>query len=207
MNDQEHQPDMSSRTVPRGTPPLDPHGAARRRFARIGTGAAGVILTLHSQPGMAAAGKVCTTPSGFTSMTSDSNSPQQSCEENRSHGYWKKHPDEWKSRAGVDHEALFGNVFRVAGNYETIAGVTLMEIVDPTEAVKAVDHNNVAMQTVAAWLNARAANYAGLPTVLSEQRVMTIWDDFVTQGYYLPGPGATVWTGAQIAEYFESTFR
>jgi len=34
-------------------PALSAKGAARRRFTRVGTGAAGVLLTLHSQPGMA----------------------------------------------------------------------------------------------------------------------------------------------------------
>lgn len=205
MDDQENQAALPQ--APAGLPALDTRGAARRRFARLGAGATGVILTLHSQPGMTAEILRCETPSGFMSRTPNSRSPQNACEYNRSHGYWKNHPEEWKSRAGVDHLALFGTVFPAVGNYADLADATLMQVLDPTREIKTIDAQNVAMQTVAAYLNARAAQYAGQPTVLPEHLVMTIWTDFVTKGYYSPDLGATFWTGGQIAFYLESTFR
>jgi hypothetical protein len=206
MDHQENQASLPPATA--GLPALDTRGTARRRFARLGAGTAtGVILTLHSQPGMTAEGLRCETPSGFMSRTPNSRSPQNACEYNRSHRYWKTHPEEWKSRAGVTPRTRFGRVFPTSGNYADLAGVTLMEVLDPSPAIKAIDAENVAMQTVAAYLNARAAQYAGQPNVLPEDRVLAIWTDFVTKGYYSPDLGATFWTGGQIAFYLESTFR
>lgn len=203
-----HEQNPPAMRAAAGRPSLDPKGAARRRFTRIGAGATGVILTLHSQPGMAAMNNaMCVAPSGFMSMTAASRSPQDSCSYNRSHGYWKNHPEEWKSRAGIDYGAKFGKIFRASGRYAELADVTLMEVMDPTPAIKAIDQNNVAMQSVAALLNARAAAYAGVPSVLPEESVMEIWNEFAAKGYYTPSSGASIWSGAQTAEYLESTFR
>lgn len=214
-NRENHLPMAPGIEAAAGTPSLDSKGAARRRFTRLGAGATGVILTLHSQPGMAAKGlgaganpMICVAPSGFVSVTtSASRSPRDACAYNRSHGYWKTHPEEWKSRAGIDSEAKFGTVLRATGNYAGLADVTLMGVIDPSKEVKQIDQNNVAMQTVAALLNARASSYAGVPTLLSEETVMEIWNEFVVQGYYTPGTGNAIWTGADIAAYFETTFR
>src|SRR5688500_1051589 len=119
MNNKEQNLPLSPDMPPAsGIPPLDPKDAARRRFARISAGATGVILTLHSQPGMAIGNAMCVAPAGFMSMTSASRSPQDSCSYNRSHGYWKTHPEEWKSRAGIDYNAKFGKIFRATGRYE-----------------------------------------------------------------------------------------
>jgi hypothetical protein len=209
MDGREQNASMPPDTQARPAPLLDAKGLARRRFTRAGAGAAGVILTLHSQPGMAADVLPCVSPSGFMSMKPGASArPQQSCSYNLSHGYWKKHPDEWQTRAGMSSAALFGTLFACSGNYVGLANVTMMQVVDPTDAVKAIDHSNVAMQCVSALLNARAARIAGIPSVLPEEKVMEIWNDFVTKGYYAPGgKGATPWTGGQIATYLESTFR
>lgn len=208
MEDQEQNspmlPDMQA-----APPPLDPKGVARRRFARAGAGATGVILTLHSQPGMAAFSKTqCNSPSGYMSMKPGASAkPQISCSYNRSHGYWKNHPNAWKTMAGMDSSAKFGSFFRCTGSYVALANVTMMQVINPSPAIKAIDRNNVAMQCVAALLNARAARLAGIRTVLPEDEVVEIWNQFVTSGVYVPSKGAAPWSGAVIASYLESTFR
>ena len=63
------------------------------------------------------------------------------------------------------------------------------------------------MQCVAALLNARTAQFKGLPTVLPADEVVDIWNQFATRGSYTPVKGATPWSGAVIAAYLESTFR
>ena len=208
MDDQEKNPPVSPDTQTAAIPQLDAKGLARRRFTRVSAGATGVILTLHSQSGMASVEAGCFSPSGFMSMKPGASArPQQSCSNNRSHGYWKTHADSWKSDAGISPETRFGRVFLCAGGYADLANVTLMQVVDPDNTVKRIDKSNVAMQTVAAYLNARSAKFRGIPSVLPEERVMEIWNSFVTKGYYSPAPGATPWTGADIAGYFETTFR
>jgi hypothetical protein len=182
---------------------------ARRRFARAGVGATGVILTLHSQAGMPIFSKtLCKSPSGYMSMKpGTSASPQVSCSHNRSHGYWKNHADEWKSSAGMDSSTKFSKFFQCTGNYVGLADVTMMQVIDPSDVVKKIDHGNVAMQCVTALLNARVARNAGLPTVLPEDKLIEIWNQFVSQGFYTPVKGAMPWSGADIAAYLESTFR
>jgi hypothetical protein len=209
MDTQDKTTPISADTQATPQPLLDPKGIARRRFARASAGATGVILTLHSQPGMAAFSKsMCNSPSGYMSMKPGASAkPQVSCSANRSHGYWKTHPNAWKTMAGMDSSAKFGSVFRCTGSYIGLGNVTMMQVIDPSKTVKAIDRNNVAMQCVAALLNARAAQQSGIRTVLPEDEVIEIWNQFVTRGYYAPTKGAEPWSGAVIAAYLESTFR
>jgi hypothetical protein len=146
-------------------------------------------------------------PSGFMSPTTGSRSPQVACSHNRSRDYWKSSPDAWHTRANIDYNAKFGTIFPATGRYAGLADVTLMEVLNPSEAVKEIDHNHVAMQSVVALLNARSASYAGMPSVLPEESVMEIWNEFAVHGYYTPSSRASLWSGPQVAEYLESTFR
>jgi hypothetical protein len=209
MENQEKNSPMSPDTQAVPVPPLDAKGLARRRFARVGAGTTGVILTLHSQPGMATFSKsMCKSPSGYMSMKpGTSGQPQVSCSYNRSHGYWKTHPSEWRSAAGMDSSTKFSKFFRCTGAYSGLANVTMMQVIDPSKTIKAIDRNNVAMQCVAALLNARTAQTKGLPTVLPVDEVVDIWNQFATRGSYTPVKGALPWSGAVIAAYLESTFR
>lgn len=208
MDAQDKTTPLSPDTQATPQPLLDPKGIARRRFARAGAGATGVILTLHSQPGMAAFSKtMCKSPSGYMSMAPGASAkPQMSCSANRSHGYWKNHPNAWRTSAGMDPNAKFGSFFSCTGKYVGLADVTMMQVINPSRAIKAIDRNNVAMQCVAALLNARAARNAGIATVLPEDKVIDMWNQFAN-GYYSPGTGLAPWSGADIAAYLESTFR
>lgn len=206
---------------------LGARGAARRRLAKAGLGAGGVLMTLSSKSALAAG---CVTPSGFVSATLNaSQNPRYSCSSNGSHGYWKNHQDAW-SATGVRPEDPFGAHFQTGAGYGHLKDVPLIGILDPQSYFAQTgedsgqkkgkgggegqgvppdfDPNNVAMQTVAAYLNARLAQATGdTRTVLTPEQVKTIWADYVFKGSYLPQPNATPWGGAQIAYYFESTFQ
>lgn len=208
MEDQEHHSAQVQET--QAGPELDAHGAARRRFTRAGTAAAGVILTLHSQPGMATNGNyggVCASPSGFMSIKTASHNPQNSCSTNRSHGYWKTHSNVWRSSCGLHPDTPFTSVLEARGAYAGLKDYTLMQILAPNKAVKMIDRNNVAMQMITALLNARLSARLGIPSVLPEDKVVAIWDEFTIKGSYTPSGSAKPWSGAQLAGYLETTFR
>lgn len=214
MEDQEGRsvPANEAQAAPeaQAVPQLDARGAARRRFTRAGAGAAGVILTLHSQPGMATNGSfggVCASPSGFMSIKTASHNPQNSCSANRSHGYWKTHSNVWRSSCGLNPDTPFTSVLAARGAYAGLKNCTLMEILAPSKTVKTIDRNNVAMQVVTALLNARMSARRGIPSVLPEDKVVAIWDEFTIKGSYTPSGSAKPWTGAQLAGYLETTFR
>jgi hypothetical protein len=208
-DDAESAPDAAAQE-----PQISAQGAARRRFTKAGIGVSGVILTLVSQPGMATGTTpvYCASASGFQSLTApgapkNSHSPANSCTANRSHGYWKNHVSEWKSRCGTDSTALFGYVFSCTGARRELGKYTLLEVLTQPAAEKPYDPNNVAMQIVTALLNARAAKRSGLTSVLPEERVFEIWNEYVNTNGYVPTAGARPWTGAEIANYLVSTFR
>ena len=191
-------------------PQLDAHGASRRRFTRAGAGAAGVILTLHSQPGMATNGHyggVCASPSGFMSIKTASHNPQNSCSYNRSYTYWRDNSRSWKSRCGTHAETRFVDVLEPRGAYRGLKHVTLLQILQQTKEVRAIDRSFVALQCVTALLNARASQRAGIPSVLPEDQVVRIWDEFSLRGSYKPSGSARPWSGLEIAAYLQTTFR
>lgn len=185
------------------------HGAApanhaRRRFARAGLGASGVILTLASQPGMAAT-RVCKSPSGSLSGGLQSRPTDQTlvCG-GLSPGYWKNHEQhKWPgSVCPVDRQNKLATTFKSvypggAANsvYDTL---TLLQMLEDNAA--AGDTYNVGMHLAAAFLNVKSGNISYL-TVTSLQNM---WYALITYGYYTPHAGIQ-WGAEQIKLYLEST--
>ncbi|MEW6021288.1 MAG: hypothetical protein AB1807_04010 [Pseudomonadota bacterium] len=191
-------------------PQLDARGASRRRFTRAGAGAAGVVLTLHSQPGMATFGHyggVCASPSGFMSIKSASHNPNNSCSNNHSYTYWRDNHRSWKSRCGTRPETRFVEVLAPRGAYAGLKNMTLLQILQQTKEVRAIDRSFVALQIVTALLNARASRNSGIASVLPEDKVVAIWDEFTIKGSYRPSGSARPWTGLEISAYLQTTFR
>lgn len=174
---------------------ISPQGAARRRFAKVGLGASGVIMTLVSQPGMAA--NVCTPPSGFLSGAWASQNPNSVCF-GRSPGYWKEHPELWAATLG---EVKFSRTFTLSSHTAALSPYTLFEVVDSTKVPNDADKHNVAMHIVAAFLNARYDKVSVLP----EARVREIWNEYSSTGFYTPNAGAAKWDGEAIVKYLKST--
>lgn len=195
---QEQHEQATDAPAAQGNAAISARGAARRRFAKAGMGASGVLLTLASQPGMAAT--VCTTPSGFLSGTWASHAPNNPCL-GVSPGYWKNHHDEWKGSAGTDGTARFSFVFPTTLRTSALKAYTLFEVVDPTVVVNGSDPDNVAMHIVASLLNVRS----GRISVMNEERVREIWREYASTGYFTPSAGAKKWNGYEITEYLKST--
>jgi len=218
MEDQEDRgaPANEAQEVPPGeaalaaAPALDARGASRRRFTRAGAGAAGVILTLHSQPGMATFGSyggVCASPSGFMSIKTASHNPNNSCSNNRSYTYWRDNARSWTSRCKTRPDTRFSEVLSPRGAYAGLKNFTLLQILQQSKEVRAIDRSFVALQVVTALLNARASEALGIPSVLPEDKVVAIWDEYSLKGSYKPSGSAKPWSGLQIAGYLQTTFR
>lgn len=183
-------------------PGISRQGAARRRFAKAGLGASGVILTMTSQPGMATE-MTCSGASAFGYLTPASHTHAKTACDGRSPGYWKNWPNQWQG-AYTSSAAKFGDTFNCFGISSTLPQMTLLETLDPPKEFKKggvdPDPDNVARHIIAALLNARSGRVPQLP----ETKVFEIWNDYARTGHYSPRPD-TDWDGAMIVIYLQST--
>ncbi len=170
---------------------LSPVGAARRRFTRAGVAASGVLLTLHSQPGMAV--EVCTTPSGSLSGGLQSfRGPPPTCA-GRSPGYWKNHS--WPR--GCNKNEPFTRIFSCNSlNAKTYGTTSQSAILDP----KQWDRNGIGRHLMACYLNVQA----GLSTFQTTAMLQRIWLEYQAKGYYAPTAGVK-WDGGKIVDYLQGT--
>jgi hypothetical protein len=204
MDNQDKNAPLSSDSQIAPVPLLDAKGVARRRFARAGAGATGVILTLQSQPAMATY-RTCVAPSGFTSATT-SLTPTRACTNNEDPSYWESYPRKWSSRAFVEHTELFGSYFKYGGGYQSLAELSLYDVLcRKSEKVIAADPSGISRLCVAAWLNARMNQQSA--AVLTPERVVDIWKQYAEKGEFAPEPKATPWQGSYIFSYLRTTFR
>lgn len=189
------------------TPPLTAKGAARRRFTRAGAAASGVLLTLHSQPGMAAA--VCATPSGFLSAQVSARNPDASTCSGRSPGVWlqslqprghgKNNPGhvDWP----VSPDTLFRSVFttNLAMSSKLGSDKATLEYVlannDPS-----FDPNNLGSHLVAAYLNV----LSGRSTFQTVPMLTNIWNNLRDYGVFHPTAGVD-WYAKDVVDYLSST--
>lgn len=179
------------------TPGLSERGKARRRLAKAGAGA-GVLLTLESKQAMATSA-MCRSPSGSLSGGLSSHYGTAPVCKGLSPGYWKNH-DNWP----IPRTTMFASVFSVPGDY-TKCDLTKT----PTSYLcanmltllthQSFDQNNLAMQTIAAYLNI----LSGRISFLSLETLQAMWREVTTTGYYNPTAGVT-WTRVQVARYLDS---
>lgn len=185
-----------------------PVDSSRRRFARASLGATGVILTLTSQPGMAAA-RVCKSPSGSLSGGLQSQPSNQTlvCG-GLSPGYWTQHLSQWPAGAipesGENGKGKFGktatkfaSVFP-GGGTTFLQNATLLECLEDNNPSN--DPHNLAMHLVAAYLNV----LSGKISYLTVPALQQIWHDVITYGYYSPSAGVQ-WDAYAVKIYLEST--
>jgi hypothetical protein len=178
---------------------LSGRGATRRRLAKAGVGAAGVLLTLESRATMSP--MMCKAPSGALSGGLSSHyGPAPVCQ-GRSPGYWKNHPGVWP----VPTTTFFADVFYVAGNRRSCTVKTkntnylcstMMFLVSP----QSFDKYNLAMHAIATYLNIKS----GKISFLSVETLLNMWYEVQTKGMYTPTAGVT-WNAEQVKNYLQAT--
>lgn len=193
---------------------LSAKGAARRRFTRAGTAASGVLLTLHSQPGMAAL--ICAGPSGHQSSLVSARPNDPGACAGRSPGYWKNVEDgpttgkpgkgpqtplpnkQWP--AGATADTLFRTVFGCTpGMAQTYGSDSCtLDWIMGTNA--GWDQHNLGSHMVATYLNI-LAGFIGFLTV---PKLVNIWNELRDYGHFTPTAGVQ-WDAEQVVAYLKGT--
>jgi hypothetical protein len=185
---QEQQPGTSGAPAETTPAPLTSKGAARRRMA----GAAGVIMTMASQPGMAATA-VCTSPSGWLSGGL-SRAPASACN-GVSPGYWNNPKKSWTS-TGVSRDTPFSDIFDCGGCESTYGMKTMGAMMSP----QSFDTENIGRHLAATYLNV----VSGRISFLTAHDVQKIWYDY-RHGGYKPFNANHIWTTREIVDYLKKT--
>ena len=180
---------------------LSAKGAARRRFTRAGAAASGVLMTLHSQPGMAAI--VCATPSGHASALVSARNPDavscaglspgvwlQSTQPRGKHGNTPGHVT-WP----ISQETKFGKIFTTNKKIGTYTLENVLENTDPS-----VDPDNLGAHLTAAYLNV----LSGRSSFQNENMLVNIWNELQNHNVFHPSAGID-WTAKDVVEYLRST--
>lgn len=192
---------------------LSAQGAARRRFTRAGAAASGVLLTLHSQPGMAQV--MCTTASGFQSLQGGSHNPRVATCGGSSPGVWgqsldarganKNTPGEVTWPQGLDaNQKLFRDWFpaTASGRWAQLAGdqATLKKVL--TSDDNHFDPANFGAHLVACYLN----KITGLSPYPDEKTLTDMWVAISGGQLYYPNGGAKGWNVDYCKYYMTSTW-
>ena len=198
---------------------LAPHGLARRRFARVGAGATGVLMTLSSPSGMAQV--ACVSSSAAAShAVAYTHAPEAAATcDGKSPGFYKNNPDQWPAMIPSNTTLKFGDVFAVNANYAQLGSMTLMQVfevgngggngggkdkgkggtaplinLDP-------DPENVGSHFLAAYLNLKSDR----ADVLDEATLKRMWREYMDTGgghigYYQPS-AKVKWYGKDLVHY------
>ena len=203
---------------------LSASGAARRRFTRAGAAASGVLLTLHSQPGMAAV--VCAGPSGFQSGLISARPNDPGACAGRSPGFWKNTdpapggssngngkgkgkggkgptptplPDKvWP--AGALPTDKFRSVFTCTLEMNSTYGSDTCTLDYILGNGPTFDKHKLGAHLVAAYLNV-LAGYSGFQTV---PMLQNIWNELRDTGHFCPTAGVQ-WDAQQVVDYLTGT--
>jgi len=197
---EERHPSESDPVVPHpdaAAATLSVKGKARRRFARAGAGATGVLLTLHSQPGMActycgisASAAVSAVGQKKTIGTLSHHGPAAVCNGIR--------PIDWCSHTwptGCKPTDSFGKHFscKIGSAYADTSCKDIM-------AGASCDQSRMAQHMLAAYLNvlSKRVNF------LSIESLRAVWLEWVTKGYYAPMAGQK-WYANDIVGFLYGT--
>lgn len=168
---------------------------SRRKFTGAGLGVS-AIFTLASQPVLAAV--TCKSPSGFASGNLSQRGTPILCS--------GQSPDQWLSITTADAilDAKFHSVFARSGtvNY----GGTTAADGPSMKQVMGLSAGSTAPQPLGKEFAAALVNIRkGLipPAILSETRLITMWNELLSTGIFMPIAG-TSWNPAQVITYLQS---
>ncbi len=194
-------PDSGADSVaPASADGLSAKGASRRRFARAGAGAAGVLMTLHSTPGMAT--QFCgMAPSAAFSVINQNKLNGKVSYRGEAPVCSGQGPRWWSTRArpgGCDSND-FKTYFSCTKNG---AAYALFDVKVLLSGLNFVDwsNDNLGRYVMAAYLNAAA----GYTSFLTTSMVQQIWNEWCLQGYYAPIAGQK-WDSREIVVYLSGT--
>jgi hypothetical protein len=159
---------------------LSRKGAARRRFAKASAGATGVLLTLHSQPGMActfcgispslAVSAYGTHKGNFNAL---SHRPKASRCAGISPDLWLKQ-DSWP----VSKTARFGTIFSCNNRTASYSSVTTCDMIKGASC----DSDQMGKYMMAAYMNI----VDGKIDFVSVEALYAVWNEWSSKGYYEP---------------------
>lgn len=172
---------------------MSPKGAARRRFARAGATASGVLLTLQSAPAMAQV--ICASPSGSLSHGPASTQPGagSTCQGVQPLG-WASTTKTWPG--GFTKNTKYGDMYTCGG---TLSQTKLIDLLTKTNA--SPDVNEVAKYLIAAKLNVLSLK-TSFQTV---PMLNTMWGEVRDKNCYEPMAGVTPWDCAKVVDYLKRT--
>jgi hypothetical protein len=183
--------------LPPASASLSARGASRRRFTRAGAGAAGVLLTLHSQPGMActycgisASAAVSAVGQKKTIGTLSHHGPAPVCNGIAPLDWCRT---SWPS--GCSKTDFFADHFscKYGSDYAKTDCGSIM-----TGA--SCDSSEMAKYMLAAYLNV----LSGRVNFINIETLRTVWSEWVTKGYYAPMTGQQ-WYANDIVGYLRGT--
>jgi hypothetical protein len=177
--------------------PLSAKGKSRRRFARAGAGATGVLLTLHSQPGMACtycgisiSGAVSAIGQHKTIGMLSHHGPAPLCN--------GRLPRDWLSLTwpkGCASTDLFRKHF-TCGTKSPYYNLTCKQVMQGSDK----DPTRMGQYILASYLNvlSKRVNF------MSVASLQEVWGDWSTKGYYSPMAGQN-WVASDIVGYLYGT--
>ena len=189
------EPDVAHQQPPapeHDTPAMTSHGAKRRRLAKAGLGAAGVLMTLESKATLQH-GPVCVAPSAALSTGMDSTYAKNrvTCSA-RGPDYWARMSYYWPCSRNIK----FGEVFQCRGANSGYADVKLVEILGRDKY-----DNFVGRHLAATYLNV----LSGKISFLNMETLNTMWSELQSTGFYKPAP-KVYWPATLVRKYLEATY-
>jgi len=176
---------------------LSERGATRRRLAKAGVGAAGLLVTLESRATMTPL--ICKSPSGALSGGLSSNYRRATTCAGLSPGYWKNHTGSWPCSSTIMFASVFGS------NTNACTSKTLNKSYECSTMLnllskQSFDKYNLGMHLVATYLNV----VSGKISFLSVGTLQKMWSDLQKTGRYSPAQGV-YWSAEQVKNYLANT--